>query len=175
MDPFTAAPHPSLMTEPNCVGQGGAEAREPCFATLCVLRRSRFIEQLGRQAFGDRVLGPFRMYEEPRSIVRSRTIERRVLGTICSRRQGQRKTRGGQSECGVEWHARGVPHVRQRGAIRRVALGRQRRGRTARPIKSPATASPEIARSRPAWPAACPCARARRAARRRWCSRPRRP
>ena len=58
---------------------------------------------------------------------------------------GSAKRRGGQSECGVEWHARGVPHVRRRGAIRRVALGRQRRGRTARPIKSPATASPEIA------------------------------
>ena len=105
------------------------DAREASFARLRVLRRSRFIEQLGRSAFGDRALGLFRMYEEPHSIVQSRTIERRVLGTICGRRHVQRKTRGDQSGHAVEWHARrvhtgaaGAPPSTARDAARSVAL-----------------------------------------------------
>ena len=69
------------------------------------------------------------MYEEPHSILESRTIERRVLGTICGRRHVQRKTRGDQSGHAVEWHARrvhkgaaGAPPSTARNAARFVAL-----------------------------------------------------
>ena len=51
---------------------------------MCVSALKKLIKQLGRQACCDRALGLFRTGEEPRSIVQSRTIERRVLGDIGS-------------------------------------------------------------------------------------------
>ena len=66
----------------------------------------KLIRQLCRQACCDRALGLFGTREEPRSIVQSRTIERRVLVTNCARRRSQRDDRGGQAGPVVDAHAR---------------------------------------------------------------------
>ena len=66
----------------------------------------KLVKQLGRQSCCDRALGLFGTHEEPRSIVQSRTIERRVLVTNCGRRRSLRDDRGGQAGPVVDAHAR---------------------------------------------------------------------
>ena len=117
----------------NCVGQRGTEATEAWISHVCVSARSikkrkKWTKRLGGHACSDRALGRFRTYEEPRSIVQSRTIERGVLGTICGRRHGHRGGRIGRAVEG----ARARRSHRREGmpphAARFVSLPRATRG-----------------------------------------------
>jgi len=126
-----------------------ASSREASFATLCVLRRSRFIEQLGRSAFGDRALGLFRMYEDVRGAPLDRAVTHdrapRPWHHLRSAPRSAQNTRRPKWTCGRMARAArshrcggGSPIDRtRRSAICRVALETQR--------GCHATASPEIA------------------------------
>ena len=109
-----------------------------------VKKRKKWTKWLGGHACSDRALGLFRTFEEPRSIVQSRTIERGVLGTICGRRHGHRErpsnwTRGRGARARRSHRREGMPAIARGDAARFVSLPRD----SAR--LSGSTASPEIA------------------------------
>ena len=105
-DPFKDPLDPFMDAGRRTASANGDTDATQAWRHMCVSALKRLLKQLGRQACCDRALGLFRTHEEPRSIVQSRTIERRVLVTNCARRRSQRDDRGGQAGPVVDAHAR---------------------------------------------------------------------
>ena len=128
-----------------------------------VKKRKKWTKRLGGHACSDRALGRFRTYEEPRSIVQSRTIERGVLGTICGRRHGHRERPArGRIGRAVEGHAHGVRTGAKacrpsRAATQRASSRCPGQRAVARQVaRFGRTASPETARRKTHWGWRCP-------------------
>ena len=111
---------------PRLTGARRPQRRLSSHVRLCAQEKLR--KQLGQRACSDRALALFRTHEEPRSIVQSRTIERRALVTICGRRRSHRDDRGAEAGPVVDGtretlaRARGLPPSTRGDAARSVSL-----------------------------------------------------
>ena len=111
---------------PRLTGARRPQRRLSSHVRLCAQEKLR--KQLGQRACSDRALALFRTHEEPRSIVQSRTIERRVLVTICGRRRSHQDDRGAEAGPVVDGtretlaRARGLPPSTRGDAARSVSL-----------------------------------------------------